>query len=112
MQHFQVAEFGEPDALLNNPNSQFAKMILAAASVNDKYEGVKARWKCSLPEAKESPEKSYNELNWNERRNSMSESDDFNPVVTISDSSDAGEYDNKAYQSNESDDETSDIAAM
>ena len=32
---FKVAEFDHPDALLQNPNSHFAKMIMAAASVQE-----------------------------------------------------------------------------
>ena len=110
-----MAEFGEPAALLNNPNSQFAEMILAAAGVNDQSEDVKALLKVSLSEAsvfEESSKTDNKKLNSNERRNSKAESDDSNPVVTISDSSGAAGYDNKAYQSNDSDEEPWDVTAL
>jgi len=83
-------------------------MILAAAGVNDQSEDVKALLKVSLSEAsvfEESSKTDNKKLNSNERRNSKAESDDSNPVVTISDSSGAAGYDNKAYQSNDSDEE-------
>jgi len=109
-----VAEFAEPAALLNNPNSQFAKMILAAASVNDQSEdsGVPSKVLCS--EAKESSE-IKKKLSLKGKRISLSESDDCNLVVKYSDSSDGAEsssYDNTAYQSNDSDEELSQATAL
>jgi len=109
-----VAEFGEPAALLNNPNSQFTKMILAAASVNDQGDDSEARLEFLHSETKESS-KMNEKLSLTEKRISRSESNDCNPVGEISDSSDPAESaqnDNNACQSNDSDEEPSDVTCL
>lgn len=106
-----MAEFAEPAVLLNNPNSQFSKMILAAASVNDQSDDSEATFKFLYSEDKESSEiKKKQSLK--EKRNVMPESNDCNSVVKISNSCDASGYDNKAYQSNDSDEDLSHGTAL
>jgi len=109
-----VAEFAEPAVLLNKPNSHFAKMILAAASVNDQSEDSEVPLKFLYSETKDSSE-IKKELSLKEKRINFSESDDCTPVVKISDSSSAigsSSYDNNAYQSNDSDEQPSYVTAL
>jgi len=108
---FKVGEFDTPEVLLSNPDSQFAKMITAAASVQDqerkKDDTSKSQRSSQISSHHSTPSRKHGERN----------------VAFVNDENDAsqekpsqadksGSYDNDAYTSDESDDEFSHVTSL